>query len=104
MHNQDRGIIKWLPFNSVVSGKEIINNILKEKNKIMMPTLSNEQIEIIENKLLIAFYENIQINVSYFQNGNIQNLKTYIKKIDSIYHKIYLENKVIRFEQIIKIT
>ena len=28
----DRGIIKWMPFNSVVSSKEIINSICKQLN------------------------------------------------------------------------
>ena len=36
----DRGMIKWMPFNSVVSSKEIINSILKDKSKISMPILS----------------------------------------------------------------
>ena len=38
----DRGMIKWMPFNSVVSSKEIINSILKNKSKISMPIWSNK--------------------------------------------------------------
>ena len=54
MHNVERGIIKWAPFNSVVSGNEMLNSIVKEKNKIAMPTLSDEQKEVIEKKLILA--------------------------------------------------
>ena len=50
----DRGMIKWMPFNSVVSSKEIINSILKDKSKISMPILSEEQKDVNEQKLLIA--------------------------------------------------
>lgn len=45
----DRGMIKWMPFNSVVSSKEIINSILKNKSKISMPILSEEQ-KMLTNK------------------------------------------------------
>ena len=76
MHNIERGIIKWMPFNSVISSKEVVNSILKEKSKIKMPILSEEQI----------------INIS-----------GYIKKIDPTYRKIYFENKTILFNQIIKV-
>ena len=31
--NKDRGIIKWLPFESLVSSKQVIDSILHEKNK-----------------------------------------------------------------------
>ena len=36
----DRGMIKWMPFNSVVSSKEIINSILIIKSKLSMTILS----------------------------------------------------------------
>ena len=73
----DRGMIKWMPFNSVVSSKEIINSILKNKSKI---------------------------NISYYQNGNINLINSYIKKIDFTYHKIYFENKTILFDQIVSLN
>ena len=48
----DRGIIKWMPFNSVVSSKEIINSILKDKSKIIW-NFENCELEVIGN-----IYEN----------------------------------------------
>ena len=100
----DRGIIKWMPFNSVVSGKELVNSILKEKSKISMPMLSEEQKNIIEKKVILSFYTNTKINLTYYQNGKMLTIKSCVKKIDSTYHKIYFENKVILFDQIIQIN
>ena len=100
----DRGMIKWMPFNSVVSSKEIINSILKDKNKISMPILSEEQKDVNEQKLLIAYYSKSKINISYYQNGNINLINSYIKKIDFTYHKIYFENKTILFDQIVSLN
>lgn len=100
----DRGMIKWMPFNSVVSSKEIINSILKDKSKISMPILSQEQKDVNEQKLLIAYYSKSKINISYYQNGNINLINSYIKKIDFTYHKIYFENNTILFDQIVSLN
>lgn len=97
-------MIKWMPFNSVVSSKEIINSILKDKSKISMPILSEEQKHVNEQKLLIAYYSKSEINISYYQNGNINLINSYIKKIDFTYHKIYFENNTILFDQIVSLN
>ena len=34
MNKQERGVIKWAPFHSLVGQKQLIDNILKEKKKI----------------------------------------------------------------------
>lgn len=104
MLNTDRGIIKWAPFESVAPTKSMIKDILKEKNKVKSPTLSEDQINNIENLIIIAYYEQNTVEVSYYRSGNIQKLISNIKKIDSINHKIYFNNETILFEQIIGIT
>ena len=103
MPNEDRGIIKWRPFDSVISGKKMVKEILKERSKIKRPILSEEQRNILESKLIIAFYTNDTIRVSYFNNGKINNFEDQIKKIDSIYHKIYFYNHTLLFDQITEI-
>lgn len=104
MPSSDRGIIKWAPFESVTSTKKMINDILKEKNKIKSPVLSEEQIKTIENTLIIAYYEQNEVEISYYQSGAIKKLISNIKKIDSINHKIYFNELTILFEQIIGIN
>ena len=41
--NKDRGMIKWMPFNSVVSNKEILYSLIKEKEKITKPHISEDE-------------------------------------------------------------
>jgi len=103
MHNFDRGMIKWQPFNSVVPSKQIINEILKEKSKITMPNLSEEQMKNIEQKIIAAFYEKEKITLEYYYQGKIYKLTENIKKIDSTYRKIYFNDKILLFDQIVKI-
>ena len=104
MPNFDRGIVKWMPFNSVVSSKKMLFEIQKKKNIEKMPLLSEEQQYTIEKKLLEAFYEKQTIHISYYENNKILFITGNIKKIDNVYHKIYLNSKIIIFEQIIAIS
>ena len=105
MMNNDRGIIKWLPFQSLVPNKEIIKSLKEEKNIIEKPLLSKEQQMDIENKLIEAFYEQINITLDYYLNGHIKTIKSKIINIDYVYKKITFEhNLTLLFSQIIKIS
>lgn len=103
MPNFDRGMIKWQPFNSVISNKQLVSEVLYEKSKINMPTLSEEQRKNIEQRLVLAFYECEAIKISYYYQGKIYELNETIKKIDSTYRKIYFNNKTLLFDQIVKV-
>lgn len=103
MNKFDRGMIKWQPFNSVFSSKDIINSILKEKEKNEKPILSNDEINLIEKKLIAAFYCQNKIIIHYYTNGNIKTITSQIKKIDYITKIIYLNNIKLSFYQIISI-
>lgn len=100
----ERSRIKWLPFNSVCDSKEMIRSINKERSKVKKPKLSDEQINLIEEELIKAFYEDIKVKVYYYKSGFIFNMKDKIKKIDSVYHKIYFESGMLLFDQIISVS
>lgn len=100
----DRGMIKWQPFNSVISSKYIVKSLVHEKEKINKPILSQEEIEQIEKKIIDAYYCQIDITLQYYKNGYLQIAKGKIKKIDCISKKIYLNNLFLLFNQIISIN
>lgn len=102
--NNDRGVIKWMPFNSIVEEQKLIEQLVKDKNKITKPNLSQEQIQKNEEKLIEAFYEKIRVTIEYFQAGYLLKTTSKILKIDTISQKIYLEKQqILFFKQIIKI-
>ncbi len=100
----DRGIIKWLPFNSCVSTQEIVADIVQEKAKIKMPTLSDDQLSKIEETIITAYNLHAGINIKYFYGGIVKNDKGIIKNIYRQEKKIYLNNKYIFFKQILSIS
>lgn len=104
MNKEERGIIKWAPFSSLIGQKQMIEKLINEKNKINKPKLSQEQIEQNEKLLIEAFYEKVKINIEYFKEGFILSTTTTITHIDYTFKKIYLNNKkILLFSQIIKI-
>lgn len=100
----DRKMIKWLPFNSVISSKEVLSSILKEKQKISKPSLSEDEKMQIESTLIDAFYLEEEVIITYYKNGYTYKYKGIIKKIDSLNKLIYLTNFNIFFNQIIKVV
>lgn len=102
--NKDRGMIKWLPFNSLVSNKEVIYSLVHEKEKQTKPVLSSDEITKIENKIIDAYYMKTMVIITYFKGGYIYKEKGIIKKIDIVSKFVYLNNLKLLFNQIIGVT
>lgn len=100
----DRGFIKWMPFDSVVPTKKLLESLVNKKSNIKMPTLFEEQIINNEQNILRALHSNEEIKIIYFKNNKIYRLTTKIKKIESNTKKIILaNNNCLYFSQIISI-
>lgn len=102
--NKDRGMIKWMPFNSVVSNKEVLYSIMKEKGKICKPVMSEDEKTVIEQAIIDAYYMQNKVKITYYKNGYTYEYHGNIKKIDSSNKLIYLTNLRLLFNQIIKVT
>jgi len=101
----DRGIIKWQPFESVISSSVIAREIREEKSKIQKPILSEEQKIIIENNILEAFYENVPISILYFKDNHLYKKKNKIIKIYPTNKKIIFDDySYLYFNQIVNTT
>lgn len=99
----DRGIIKWQPFNSCISQSNIINEIKKERNKKQFPSLSEDQIYLIEEKIKDAYALQLNVVLDYYLDGKILSINGKITAINFQEKKIYLNQKHIFFKQILKI-
>ncbi len=95
----------WMPFNAVCDGTSLVDMIEKEKSRFKKPTLSEEQLEDIQDKIITAYNNEEVINIKYYNSGYLYQVKNIIKKIDEIDKKIVLKNgKVIFFSQIINVN
>ena len=100
----DRGFIKWQPFNALTPSKETLKEI-KEKEKCSRPTLFPEEINIINNALLDAYYSKENILITYYEEGKIKQITSTIKKINPNSKTIELGcKKILFFNQITHIS
>ena len=99
----DRGMIKWQPFDSVISGKSVVQSLLLEKQKIKKPILSDEELQDLEEKIINALHSQETISLQFYKNGYIRTITGQINKIDRVYKTIYLNSTRLLFNQIISI-
>lgn len=100
----NRNAIKWVPFNSVINGNYIMNMIVKEKSRIIKPTLSEEQINEFENLIKESLINKMPLDFTIYDNGYTKNIKGTVTKIDSSLNKIFLNyNNYIFFCEIMDI-
>lgn len=91
---RNRGEITWAPFNSVINSNQVLKELALEKERLERPVLLEDKINEIENYILNAFYDKLEITIKYYKNYQIYIFKGIITKIDKITKKITLNNKI----------
>ena len=101
---QDRGYIKWAPFNAVVSDKLIINEVNRRNKECNKPILSEDQLLILNEKILEAYTNHEKVKLSIFRDKNIINIIGYINNINNNLKYITFNTTKLYFNQIINIS
>ncbi|MCI8575904.1 MAG: YolD-like family protein [Bacilli bacterium] len=103
---RDRGMIKWQPFDSLTSSKQMVQHIMNEKNKVSKPVLSQEQMQEIEERICEGFHSQIPLRIIYYFKGRYQ-VKQDLLILDILpgQKKILFEDhSSLYFDQIIRVT
>lgn len=102
---RDRGMIKWVPFDSVTSSKQVVQAILKKKEYVAKPCLSEEQMEEMERRLQEAFHNQVIVHVSYYYRGKILCKDSLILSIQKNEKGIiFQDHTILYFDQILKVS
>ena len=97
-----RGMIKWEPFNTLLKSSDI-NDILKEKNKMVKPIISKDKINEINYILKYALQYNNKIEIKYWNRDSLIYVTGVITKIDINQKYILVDNKRMYFKNVINI-
>ena len=87
----DRGIIKWSPFDALSGRDAVLEKLLYELYKTQKATISDDEIEELNNTIKIAIESGKQIAVEYYYDGYTHQTFGKIKKIDEINKTILLD-------------
>ena len=101
---KDRKMLKWQPFDSVMSSKKAVYEAYLKRQKIEPPILSEDQLSELNELIKEAYYSNNTIKIHYFFSGSIITKITKIKKINYNKKQIILnDNTIIYYKQITKV-
>ena len=101
----DRGMIKWQPFESLISSNEVVNSILKKKNEVNKPSLSIDQLEKLNELILESYYNQAKITICYFKCNQIYKITGIITEINPSIKIITLNNQIkLHISQILQIN
>lgn len=98
--SEDRGMMKWAPFYSVMSEDEVRSTI-KKKEIQPKPELSEDQIMELENLIVEAYNSKNIVELTVYDNGKFIKKSGIVTKLDSTHKAIYLNKKMIMFNNII---
>lgn len=101
---QNRSYIKWAPFNSVINDNVVLNELTRKRNKVYKPTLSEDQIDFLNEKIFEAYTNRLKVNIFVYSNFNIIKLTGFINNINLSKKSITFNYNHIYFNQILKIT
>ncbi len=102
---KDRGMMKWMPFDSLSSSKQMVSEILKEKRKKEKPLMSDDQLFEIEQKLKEAYHSRIPVQIIYFYQGNFQEKVNIIWQIFHDQKRIlFQDGSSLYFDQILSVS
>ncbi|EOB7380599.1 YolD-like family protein [Staphylococcus aureus] len=81
---QGRGKIKWQAFATLPQQFEILEQIIKDQNKIEKPLLTHDSLDNLDQIFQIKIQNDELCTISYWEDGNISNYTGKILKIDTI--------------------
>ena len=88
---------KWNPFNAVAPGGFMVSEVMKEKNKLEMPILSDDQKMALQERIFDAFNNQELVNITYFKAGVMYKIEGIIEKIDVNSRKIIVNSNICVF-------
>lgn len=97
-----RGMKKWAPFASLNEQSIYLNKMLKEREKVSKPLISND-VAMEINEILTSYHGQV-VNITLFEDGEIIDIKAKISRIDVNQRAIFIENNKLEFKNILKMT
>lgn len=97
----DRGMMKWMPYQSLIEQSSILGGLLHEKGKRPKPLISSDQAEQI-NEILIHYHGEI-VQATYWINGYSFEERGPIDRIDAKQRFLCIHQKRIRFQSLYRL-
>ena len=99
--NEDRGMMKWAAYQSLVDQSTALALMRKRKNRIPKPSISSDQAQEI-NEILV-YYSGEPVSATYWRDGALIEVNGVISKIDATFQYLLLGGTKIDFKSLIRL-
>ncbi|WP_047985260.1 YolD-like family protein [Ornithinibacillus californiensis] len=87
----DRGSIKWTSL-MLPEHVELLRTIWSEDKRVTRPKLDEQELEVLNIRLLEAYNEQQLIQIEYYQKGRMVNIRGGIKKFDQLSQTVVIQS------------
>lgn len=102
---RDRGIMKWAPFDALISYQAVLKSMQYERGKQKKPELTDDHYEILNRHVQQAIMMKTPISITYFEDGYFKTIYGTIKRYDDIKKTlIFMEGYHIKINQIMDVN
>ena len=77
----DRGSIKWTSL-MLPEHVELLKRVWNEDAKVVKPSLDEQELEVLNNRILEAYHQKQSIQIVYYQDNHMLELRGMVKKLD----------------------
>lgn len=92
---------KWLPFKSLQGQYELLNKMMNDKDKIVCPELSIDEIDDL-NRALVTLKRGDKTSVTYFQDGQIFKKSMTFIRCDGCSKTVFFKGMSLPFSSLLK--
>jgi hypothetical protein len=101
---RDRKMMKWMPFNALLEQGDYIQDLLKGRERLAMPSLSPDQLAELNYNFEEAFYTGKEVEVKYYENYRYLKTVGRITHIDQYNKLLFVGDLKLSVYQIISIV
>ena len=87
----DRGTIKWTSL-MLPEHVELLKRIWSEDKKVTKPCLDEQELELINNRILEAYHQKQPIQIEYYQDNQMLDIHGTVKKIDLLNQMVMIKD------------
>lgn len=104
MKTIERGMKKWVAFQSITAQYDGIKKILHNQKKVPRPVIDEDKIENINRILVEAYNLKLEIAITYYSDGFYKKCNGRMKNISTVYRCVEFTNShVIQYTDIVDV-
>ena len=99
--NEDRGMMKWAPYKSLIEQSTVLARMRYEKGKKPRPLISSDRAREIND--ILVNYTGEEVDAEYYEDGYRHRIAGIISEISALYKYLVIAEKRISFVDLLNL-